>query len=65
MKERQAIYVVQLEIESTSTGKLEAGLLIMNQHQYIHTYISSTISHHLSQLSFLVSVSLKPFSSIM
>ena len=26
MKEKQAIYVVQLEIESTSTGKLEAAL---------------------------------------
>ena len=38
MKERQAIYVIQLEIESTSTGKLEAALLIMSQHQYKHFF---------------------------
>ena len=38
MKERQAIYMVQLKIEPTSTGKLEAALLIMNQHQYKHFF---------------------------
>ena len=38
MKEKQAIYMVQLEIEFTSTGKLEAALLIMNQHQYKHFF---------------------------
>ena len=38
MKEKQAIYVVQLEIESTSAGKPEAALLFMNQHQYKHFF---------------------------